>query len=161
MLFRSLDRTRARIGQQIEPDGRMPHELGRTCSFGYTLMNTRGFVDLAWLGRRLGAGLWAHASPDGRSIPAAVDFLYRQACADAGWPFQQIEPIDWRMIAPVLDRARALAGGGYATAALAHRLPPDFDAAHFTLIEPIHPFGQERSPAPAATHAAAAAARER
>ena len=142
-----LDKTRKRIGMQIEPDGSMPHELRRTCSFSYMLMNVRGFVDLAWIGRRLGVDLWEPDGSDGRSIQAAVDFMYRHACAKEPWPFQQIEPIDWRMIWPVLEKAAVISGRRYTFSDIAHRMPESFVPVSFPMIEPIHPFGNERSPA--------------
>ena len=141
-----LEKTRKRILQQIEPDGSMPRELRRTCSFGYTVMNTRGFVDLAWMGRRVGRDLWACADDDGRSIPAAVDFLYQHACLPKPWPYQQIEPIDWRMVWPVLAKAEALSDRQFDRAPLLQRWPGDFEPNAFPLVEPIHPFGKLRSP---------------
>ena len=143
---RQLEKTRQRIVQQIEPDGSMPRELRRTCSFGYTVMNTRGFVDLAWMSRRVDLDLWAYSGDDGRSIPAAVDFLYRLACSPNPWPYEQIEPVDWRMIWPVLEKSEAFSGQRFDAASLAHRMPADFDPDAFPLVEPIHPFGRLRSP---------------
>jgi hypothetical protein len=141
-----LRKTTPRIAQQIDPDGRMPHEIRRTCSFGYSLMNLRGFVDLAWLGRRIGVDLWSHVTDDGRSIPAGVNFLYQAACSTQPWPYEQIEPIDWRMICPVLQRANLLARDRWPLQAIAHRLPERFQPDLLAMVEPIHPFGQERSP---------------
>lgn len=141
-----LEKTRKRILQQIAPDGSMPRELRRTCSFGYTVMNTCGFVDLAWMGRRVDVDLWSYVGDDGRSIPVAVDFLYRHACSPEPWPHKQIEPIDWRMIWPVLKKAGALSGQKYNFTKVAHRMPEGFRSEAFPLVEPIHPFGKLRSP---------------
>jgi hypothetical protein len=141
-----LEKTRKRIADQIKPDGSMPRELRRTCTFGYITMNTRGFVELTWLGRRVGVDLWTHTSDDGRSIPAAVDFLYRHTCSRDPWPFKQIEPIDWRMVCPVLRKTESLSDQRYDFAHMAHRMPGGFDPDVFLLIEPIHPFGKLRSP---------------
>ncbi len=141
-----LEKTRKRILQQINPDGSMPRELRRTCSFGYTVMNTRGFVELASVGRAVDVALWDYAGSDGQSIPAAVDFLYRHACSTEPWPHKQIEPIDWRMIWPVLTRAGTLSGEPYDFTEVAHRMPEGFCPDAFPLVEPIHPFGKTRSP---------------
>ncbi|MFW5857944.1 MAG: alginate lyase family protein [Planctomycetota bacterium] len=141
----TLADTRARIGAQIEPDGSQPHELGRTCSFSYALMNARGFVELARMGRTLGVDLWGIDAGGGRSIPAAVDFLHRHAAGDAPWPYEQIEPIDWRMLWPVLATANDL-GASCTFESIAHRLAPDETPERILLCEPIHPFGRERTP---------------
>jgi len=138
-----LQKTRPRITSQIKSDGSMPHELKRTCSFGYTVMNTRAFVELAQVGQRLGVDLWREG--DNR-ISAAVEFILRNAASSEPWPYQQIEPIDWRMIWPLLDKADALAPHPYDRTPIAHRKPRGFEPDVFLLIEPIHPFGQQRSP---------------
>ncbi len=140
-----MTRSRERIAQQIEPDGTMPRELKRTCSFSYTLMNTRCFVDLAWVGSRLDMDLWSLTGPDGQSIHKAVNFLYDFACSDRDWPGEQIEPVDWRMICPILDRASILSNCRYELAAVAHRMPANFVPGLFPMVEPIHPFGRPRS----------------
>jgi hypothetical protein len=139
-----LAKTGPRIAQQIEPDGRMPHELARSCSFGYGLMNLRGFIDLAWIGRCLGVDLWSWSDDQGRRIPAAAEFFYRFACSRAEWPWEQIEPIDWRMLQPVFHKANRLSGGAYPLSALAHRFPQGFNPDAFPMVEPGHPFGQAR-----------------
>ena len=142
-----LEKSRKRIGQQIGADGSMPHELRRTCSFGYTVMNTRGFVELAWMARSVNVDLWSYTGENGGSIPAAVDFLHRHVRSTEPWPYPQIEPIDWRMVWPVFQKVELLAQRRYDAEQLAHRMPADFQAAAFSLIEPIHPFGDQRSPA--------------
>ncbi len=135
------------VTRQIRPDGSMPAELRRTCSFGYTVMNLRGFVDLAWIGRRLDVPVWSPCGTEVQSpIRSGVEFFYRCACSADPWPYEQIEPIDWRMIWPVLGKANVLSGGGYAYSRVAHRMPDDFLPELFPMNEPIHPFGEARSP---------------
>lgn len=142
-----LQKSRQRIGQQIQPDGSMPAELRRTCSFGYTVMNLRGFLDLAWIGRRLDVPLWSGNGEEGEgTIADAVDFLCRHACSKKPWPYPQIEPIHWSMIWPVLHKANLFSDRKYEYARVTHRVPPDFVPDLFTLVEPIHPFGESRSP---------------
>lgn len=148
-----LRKSSQHVTQQIKPDGRMTAELRRTCSFGYTVMNLRGFVDLAWIGSRLDLPVWSAHSEDGQgTIRAGVDFLYRHACSEAPWPFPQIEPIAWPMVWPVFEKANTLSEGAYAFPALAHRMPADFVPELFHLVEPIHPFGEPRSPEGLARH---------
>jgi hypothetical protein len=136
-----------RIARQIEPDGSMPGELRRTCSFGYSALNTRAFVELAAAGRLLGVDLWEWRGDGGRGIPAAVSFIHRHACSREPWPYPEREPIDWMKQAVMMLVANDVAGAeAFPLSPMAHRLPPGFDAEAYMLVEPIHPFGQQRSP---------------
>ena len=79
-----------RIAKQIEPDGRMPHELARTKSFSYTHMNLRGFLHLARLAEHVDVDLWGYRSADGRSIEAALDWLEPFVAGREEWKHKQI-----------------------------------------------------------------------
>lgn len=79
-----------RIATQIKPDGRQPHELARTKSWSYSIMNLNGFLTLAQLGRNVEVDLWSFSTADGRSIRQALDFLAAYAEPDAKWPFPQL-----------------------------------------------------------------------
>jgi hypothetical protein len=94
-----------RIASQIEPDGRQPHELARTKSFDYSLMNLRGMFDLATLGERVGVDLWHFESADGRGIRKALDRLVPFATGEAEWTDRQIVEPDPARLAPLLLRA--------------------------------------------------------
>src|ERR1043166_4153959 len=94
-----------RIASQVEPDGRMPLELARTKSWGYSLMNLRGFFQLAEFGDRVGVNLWDFKTKDGRSIRAALDYLLPFALGEKKWTTQQIEPMNPDGLAPLLLQA--------------------------------------------------------
>jgi hypothetical protein len=83
-----------RIATQIQPDGRMPHELARTKSFSYTLMNLRGFLHLARLGEHVDVDLWRYRTDDGRNIEAALDWLKPFIDGQEEWKWKQITPFD-------------------------------------------------------------------
>lgn len=83
-----------RIATQIQPDGRMLHELARTKSFSYTHMNLRGFLHLARLGEHVDFDLWRYRSDDGRSIEAALDWLEPFVNGQEEWKSKQITPFD-------------------------------------------------------------------
>ena len=79
-----------RIARQIEPDGRQPHELARTKSFSYSVMNLRGMFTLAALAERVDVDLWNYESEDGRSIRKAIDYLARFVDNKDAWQHEQI-----------------------------------------------------------------------
>ena len=79
-----------RIGSQIEPDGRMLHELRRTKSWNYTTMNLRALTQLARLGKEYGVDLWNYETPDGRSIKKAYLYVASYLDSDKTWEYQQL-----------------------------------------------------------------------
>jgi hypothetical protein len=83
-----------RIVSQIESDGSQPLELERTKSLGYSTMNLRGFLHLAFMGEKLGVGLWNFESEDGRSIQKALGFLLPFAQGEKKWEYQQLGDLD-------------------------------------------------------------------
>ena len=111
-----------RVGRQIQADSRLPHELGRTRSYDYTLMTDSGFVDLAVLGDSCGINLFEESLPDSGSIASSVDWVWKQAASQAPWPEKQIARIDWANLLrlwwclPIVYRDRD------PLAAIAHRL---------------------------------------
>lgn len=112
-----------RIARQIEPDGRQPHELGRTKSFDYCLFNLEALVTLATLGERVGVDLWHERTPDGRSLRRALDWLIPYATGARPWPYEQIVRLKAGKLLPLLRRAAAV-----------YR-EPDYQQAFGTLID--------------------------
>ena len=96
-----------RLPKHIEPDGRQPHELARTKSWGYSVMNLQSFFTLATLGEKVGIDLWHHRTADGRSITKALDYLIQFADESnpIPWPDKQITDWSPRQIAPLLYQA--------------------------------------------------------
>lgn len=129
----TLADVRHRIASQIEPDGSMPLELARTRSLSYTIMNTRGFVELALMGRQLGVELWDWQTEDGRGLRRAADYLYEFASSERAWPWEQIDEVDWGKAALTLARAERLQPDRYPLQALAHRLPQNFRLEEYVL----------------------------
>ena len=89
---KQLEVTKARIASQIESDGRQPHELARTLSWGYVNMNLLGFFTLARLGESVDIDLWNFATADGRSIKKAFEWVMPFANGEREWTYKQIKP---------------------------------------------------------------------
>jgi hypothetical protein len=87
---RTLERSRERVGRQIEPDGRQPRELERTRSWDYSAFNLTAFFNLATLGERVGIDLWGHRTSDGRSLRKALDFMASVASGERQWSYKDI-----------------------------------------------------------------------
>jgi hypothetical protein len=100
-----IDAREKRIAKQIEPDGKMPRELQRTKSFGYSAFNLRALIDLASMGQNLGIDLWHYQTADGRSIRKALDFMAPYVDPESKWPYQQIEKPDRAALAALMLRA--------------------------------------------------------
>lgn len=83
-----------RINSQIQPDGSQPHELARTRSFSYSLMNLEGFLNLAVMAKRIGVDLLNYESGDGRGIRRALEWLRPYAAQELPWTGLQITPVD-------------------------------------------------------------------
>ncbi|HEX8469599.1 MAG TPA: alginate lyase family protein [Brevundimonas sp.] len=85
-----------RLALQVAPDGSLPQELARTRSLHYTAWTLTASFDIAQLGQCVGVDVWNYATPDGRSLRKATDFL-------AGWAGRETE---WRW--PELDKTETL-----------------------------------------------------
>jgi hypothetical protein len=94
-----------RIETQIAPDGSQPHELARTRSLSYTAMNTNAFMNLARYAEHVEVDLWNYATPDGRGIQKAVDFLVPYVVNGDRWTWQQIVDFDKAGLVSQFQRA--------------------------------------------------------
>ena len=105
-----LGSVKQRIAAHIEPDGRQPHELGRTLPSGYSQFNLIGFVELAAMAERIGIDLWRYETEDGRGIRKALDYLVPYASGAREWTYEDLADPDWKRLAPVLRRAAIVYG---------------------------------------------------
>jgi hypothetical protein len=99
-----------RIAAQIAPDGSIPRELERTRALHYTLFALQAAAGVADLGRCLDLDIWGHATPDGRSLRKAVDFVLPYVGREAAFPYPERSPGPSDEMLEVLGRA-ALAYG--------------------------------------------------
>ena len=84
-----------RIFTQIEPDGRQPHELGRTLAYGYSQYNLTHLLDILEMASLHGLNMGVVESPDGRSVEKGLDFLAGYIGAGApAWEYAQISGMD-------------------------------------------------------------------
>lgn len=80
-----------RLDSQAEPDGSQPHEMARTLSMSYSVMNARGFLILASLSAASGGeDWWAWESPRGVSLRKVITFLSPYLDETVAWPKEDI-----------------------------------------------------------------------
>jgi hypothetical protein len=125
-----------RFYKHIEPNGEQPHELERTLSLSYSLMNLLGLFDLAHMGKAVGLDLWHTQSEDGRSLRAAADYLEPFCAGGKEWPYKQIKPVEPERIFTLFRRA-ANAYGDARYAAIADRASEQ--GADCYLLELVYP----------------------
>ncbi|WP_420151937.1 alginate lyase family protein [Siphonobacter sp.] len=85
--------TLPRISSQFAVDGSQPHELARTVSWGYCVMNLQGFFGLALLAENLNMNLWTYETPEGKGLKKAFLWLLPYAEGKKAWTHQQIKPM--------------------------------------------------------------------
>lgn len=83
--------TLPRISSQFAVDGSQPHELARTVSWGYCVMNLQGFFGLALLAENLNMNLWTYETPEGKGLKKAFLWLLPYAEGKKPWTHQQIK----------------------------------------------------------------------
>lgn len=93
-----------RIAEQIEADGRQPHELARTQGWHYSIFNLEALFNAASIADKLGIDLWSE-TPDKRSIRKALDWLMPFATGEKKWPYKQFSAFQPEKLAPLTRRA--------------------------------------------------------
>jgi hypothetical protein len=79
-----------RLAKQIDPDGKLPRELERTRAWHYTVFALRAAAGLAELGRCFHLDLW-HATANGRSLKAAIDFILPYIGREQDFPYPDLK----------------------------------------------------------------------
>jgi hypothetical protein len=103
-----------RLRLQIEPDGSQPEELVRAISQTYVSFTLVSLANIAITSGRCGHDAWAEETPDGRSIPKAIDWLIPYLTGEKTWTWRQIKPYDpASMIGPLAACAARYPDAGY------------------------------------------------
>jgi hypothetical protein len=124
LAVKQLAVTKDRIRSQIEPDGRQPHELERTLSWGYVNMNLQGFFTIARMAESVDIDLWKYQTSDGRGIKKAFEWLFLFTKNEKDWTYQQIKPRTFELTEGLLKTAsRKFASDEYSS--VAKRISPD------------------------------------
>lgn len=129
----------ARITAHIAADGSQPHELARTLSWDYSVMNLEGLSRLAELGRHVGLDLWHYTAPAGGSLHAAIDFLAPYADPARNWPYPQLKTVNRLVALPYHLRRATLIFDDARYAACLAQLPADEVARH--RVQLLYPHG--------------------
>jgi hypothetical protein len=113
---------------QIQPDGSLPLEMARTKPYGYCLFNLEALATLCQIISETGDDLWNFATPDGRGIAKAVEYMYPYIKDKKSWP----KPPDVMYFEYWPMRQEALLFGGLASNRtdyldLWQKLPADSD----------------------------------
>jgi len=120
---------RHRLDTQLDADGSQPHELARTRSFNYSVLNLNGLLRLAVLAEHVGLDAWSVRTPRGRTLEKAVSFLAPFANPQREWVAPNIDEQDRTRILPLLaEAARHEGGRGYAEILARHEGAAPADA---------------------------------
>ncbi|KKM17803.1 hypothetical protein LCGC14_1672090 [marine sediment metagenome] len=80
------------LDHQMNDDGSMKYELGRTNSLSYSLYAINAMVQTAEIARHFGVDLYRWRSPKGRHLALALDFHARYALDPKQWTREQMHP---------------------------------------------------------------------
>ncbi|WP_020570324.1 alginate lyase family protein [Neolewinella persica] len=83
-----------RITAHLAADGSQPHELERTKSLTYSIMNLRSLTRLAYHGQQLGVDLWNYRPAHGAGLTEAYAYLKPYAFTDKEWAYEQLGSMD-------------------------------------------------------------------
>jgi hypothetical protein len=100
-------KTMKRIESQLKADGSQPHELARTLSWNYSVMNLQGFFGIALLAENVQIDLWNYETETGKSVKKAFLWLLPYAEGKKSWEHQQIKAIHMDEFQPLATVASA------------------------------------------------------
>jgi hypothetical protein len=83
-----------RIAEQIDSEGKQKHELARTKSLSYSIMNLKAITQMAYFGKIHGIDLWNFTASNGGSIQKAYQFLVPFADGSKKWELQQLGSLE-------------------------------------------------------------------
>lgn len=75
------------IVKQMDERGAFPQELARTKPYGYSLFNLDAMAALCQILSTPEDDLWQYATPDGRCMRLAMDFMLPYVMNKASWPY--------------------------------------------------------------------------
>jgi hypothetical protein len=90
---------------QFDAEGKQPMELSRTRSIDYTVMNMRGWLNIARLGQLAGVDYWTYKAPQWQSLEKGLEFLAPYTASRSKWPYKQIKRIKRMDIFELMQRA--------------------------------------------------------
>jgi hypothetical protein len=90
-------RAMSRLRDHFAPDGRQPHEMGRTLTRHYTAFNLQIWINLMAVFERAGFVAWA--PEETALIRRAAEWVLAET--EKGWKHPQIQPFDTRRLAPI------------------------------------------------------------
>ena len=117
---------RGEDGSQLTPSSPPPS----------VIFDLRAFQVLAQLSLLVGVDLYAHTTPQGGSLTAAVAYLVPFALQGKPWPYHLTQPFDWGTALPIF-RHVAISTGNSSFITWAAALPQDHAADEDSLAWPI------------------------
>lgn len=97
------EKTKIRIGEQIQLDGTMPLELARTRSLHYSIYAVRACATTAILADKEGIDLWNYKSANGAGLCTTIDFLKPYLDGTKTWEREQVvQNEDESLFVPIL-----------------------------------------------------------
>jgi hypothetical protein len=118
-IARQIEKTEARILQQVTPEGEMPREMARTLPLHYAVFNYTAFIHSALQAEKIGINLLDPARPAGRRLLKAGEWIAGLALRKEAVGLKGLVAFDWNIAIWPLARLEEVAGPGPWSAALA------------------------------------------